>query len=86
VVARLDLRMHSILLSETRFSELVKKYFGPDMSLGHSVSQSRSDILMTRNALRSCSVVAFESMPKPGSVLSEMWVMSNLKLLTSNWT
>jgi hypothetical protein len=81
VVFRLDLRTHSILLSETRFSALVKRYFGSDMPVGHGVSQSRSDILMTRNALRSCSVVAVESLPKPGSVLSEMWVMSNLKLI-----
>jgi hypothetical protein len=81
VVASLDLRMHSVLLSETRFSALAKRHFGSDVPVGHSVSQSRSDILMTRNALRSCSVVAVESLPKSGSVLSEMWVMSNLKLI-----
>jgi hypothetical protein len=81
VAARSDLRMHGILLSETRFSALVKKHFGSDMPVEHSVNQHRSDILMTQNALRSCSVAAVESMPKPGSVLSEMWVMSNLKLI-----
>jgi hypothetical protein len=47
----------------------------------HSVNQSRSDILMNRNALSACSVIALESIPKPGSVLSEMWVRSNVRLI-----
>jgi hypothetical protein len=81
VVARLDLRIHSILLSDDRFSSVVREYFGTGIPVGKSTNQSRSDILMTRNALRNCSVVALESLPKPKDVLSEIWVMSSVRLI-----
>jgi hypothetical protein len=49
--------------------------------MGESVNQSQSDILMTRDALKSCPVLALETLPKPGAVLSEMWVMASVKLI-----
>jgi hypothetical protein len=70
VVARIDVRIHSILLNDLRFSPLKKK-----------VDQSREDVLATRQALRQCSVIAMESLPKPSSVLNEMGVGSRVRLV-----
>jgi hypothetical protein len=81
VVARLDLRIHSILLSNTRFCSLVSTYFGTAIPIGRTVNQSRLDILMTRHALKTCSVVALETLPKPVDVLSKIWVMAQMKLV-----
>jgi hypothetical protein len=49
--------------------------------MGKSVNQSRPDILVTWNALKSSPVLALESLPKPGAVLSKMWVMASVKLI-----
>ena len=37
VIARLDLRIHSILLSDDRFSPVVRKYFGTGIPMGKNV-------------------------------------------------
>jgi hypothetical protein len=81
VVARLGLRIHSVLLSDTRAVDLVGNYFGPSVTVGKRSNQSRLDIKITRDALRSCIAVALESPPKPRDVLSEMWVMSRVKII-----
>jgi hypothetical protein len=81
VVARIDVRIHSILLNDLRFSQLVSTHFGSEISVKKKVDQSREDILATRQALRKCSVVAMESLPKPSSVLNEMWVGSKVRLV-----
>ena len=69
VIARLDLRIHSILLTDQRFLSVVSKYFGTSIPIGKSVNQSRVDIMMTRNALKSCPVLALETLPKSGRCL-----------------
>ena len=81
VVACLDLRIHSILLNDQRFVSVVSKYFGMSIPIGKSVNQTQVDILMTRNALKSCPVLALETLPNSGAVLSEMWVMGSVKLI-----
>jgi hypothetical protein len=81
VIARLELRVHSILLRDYRFFDLVKAYFGSEIPLGKVVNQSRADILLTREALRSCTVLALENLPRADHVLSEMWMMSRVRLI-----
>jgi hypothetical protein len=81
VIARLELRIHSILLSDSRFSSLVGSYFGSSIPVGKVHSQTHSDIMMTRNALNACAVVALEILPNPQDVLSEMWVMSRVRII-----
>jgi hypothetical protein len=81
VVARLDLRIHSILLSESRFLSLVSKYFGPRIPVGLSLEQSESDIVLTREALRRSSVVALETLPKSSAALFEMWGIMTIHLV-----
>ena len=81
VVARLDLRIHSIMLNNQQFVSVVSKYFGTSIPIGKSVNQTQVDILMTLNALKSCPVLALETFPKSGAVLSEMWVMGAVKLI-----
>jgi hypothetical protein len=81
VITRLDLRIHSILLSDFQFFSLIGAYFGSDIPVGRVSDLSRSDILMTRNVLKVCSVVAMEVLPKLRDTLSEMWKMSKIKLI-----
>jgi hypothetical protein len=81
VVARLDLRIHSILLSNSRFHSLVSKYFGSKIPVGLSTEPSESDIELTREALRTSSVVALETLPKFSAVLSEMWGVMTIRLI-----
>jgi hypothetical protein len=81
VIARLDLKIHSVLLSDTRFFDLVSDYFGRNVPLGKATELSGSDVLMTRTALRECSVVALESLPKASAIVSEMWSMPAIKLI-----
>jgi hypothetical protein len=81
VVAHIDLRIHSILLNGLRFPPLVSTYFGSDISMKKNVDQSSDDVLETHRALRECSVVAMGSLPKPNSVLNEMWVGSKVRFV-----
>ena len=81
VVAQVDLRVHSILLSNTQFYTLVGSYLGSSIPIGKSVNQSPLDIVMTQDALRTCVVVTLESLPKSKEVLYEMWVMGGLRLI-----
>jgi hypothetical protein len=81
VVAWVDLRIHSILLNELRFSSLVSAYFRSNIPVKKNVDQYREDAIVTRQAICECSVVAMESLPRPISVLSEMWVKAGVRLI-----
>jgi hypothetical protein len=82
VIARLELRIHSILLSDTRFAPLVSAYFGSRIPVGNIVNQSRCDIIVTRKALEECAVVAVESLPNSTVMASsEMWEKPNIMLI-----
>jgi hypothetical protein len=60
---------------------VVTAYFGSRIPLGKRVEKSREDIARARNALKTCSVVALESLPPPGSFLSGMWENSKVGLI-----
>jgi hypothetical protein len=81
VMARLNLRVRSIPLNDSTFSALVSRCFGSGIPVGKTVNQTRLDVLLTRNALKSCSVVALETLPKSEATSSEMWVMSSIRLI-----
>jgi hypothetical protein len=73
VVASVNLRIHSILLSDTHFTSIVSAYFGTRIPIAKAVEQTRPDVLATRRALSECKVVAVESLPNSSATLSEMW-------------
>ena len=50
VIARLDLRIHSIRLHDLRLSSLVSAYFGPSVPIRMVSKKSRADIGETRSA------------------------------------
>jgi hypothetical protein len=81
VVARLDLRIHSILLSDMHLSYLVSCYFGSEIPVGQSIDQSNQDMCVTREALQASVVVVTEKLPKASAVLSEMWTRPMTRLI-----
>jgi hypothetical protein len=81
VIARLYLRISTILLDDFRFYSLVSEYFGSKIPIYKGVNQSRLDVLATRKALEVCSVVAVEKLPLPSTTLSEMWLMTKTRLI-----
>ena len=38
-------------------------------------------ILMTRSALNACPVLALETLPEPGAILSGMWDVASIKII-----
>jgi hypothetical protein len=81
VVARLNLRIHSILLSEMRFSSVIRDYFGTSIPLRTVGQQGVSTIQEIREGLNTCTVVAVETLPASKEVLAEMWAMPYIKLV-----
>lgn len=84
VIARLDLRTSTVLLDDFRFYSLVSVYFGSKTPIYKGVNQSRLDVLATQEALVVCSVVAIEKLPLPSATLSEMWLMTKVRLILAS--
>lgn len=81
VIARLDLRIHSIRLHDLRLSSLVSAYFGPSVPIRMVSKKSRADIGETRSALEVCKVVALERLPCSSESLWDMWSCPSVRLI-----
>jgi hypothetical protein len=51
VISHLDLRIHSILLSDFQFFSIIGAYFGSDIPVGRVSDLSHSDILIWRHVI-----------------------------------
>jgi hypothetical protein len=81
VIARLSLRIHSILLHDMRMLPLLSAYFGPKTTIRALSERSRADIGETRAALEVCKVVALERLPRTNESLWDMWSCSSVRLI-----
>jgi hypothetical protein len=81
VIARLDLRIHSILLYDLRMSSLVSAYFGSSVPIRFVTGKGRSDLSETRAALTVCKVVALERLPGSSESLWDMWSCPSVRLI-----
>ena len=81
VIARLDLRMHRIILHDLQMSPLVSAYFGSSVLIRAMSEKSRPDIGETRETLGVCKVVALERLPHSSESLWDMWLCPSVHLI-----
>ena len=83
VIARLDLRIHIILLHDLRMSPLVSAYHGSSVTIWAVSEKCRSDIDETQVALLLglCKVVALERLPHSSKSLWDMWSCPSVHLI-----